>query len=84
MFSQGAYIFGDLFATDFDPPYIFMANRRTGKTEKIGANVASGLGASLKGTQLWSWSVDKSNELYFLSTGGVYRVVDAYRCKADC
>lgn len=81
---QGAYIFGDQFAMTFDPPMLFMANRQTGEVQKIGATVADGLGSSLKGTQLWSWSVDNAKELYYLSTGGIYRVVDGHRCKADC
>lgn len=69
---------------NFDPPMLFIGDRQTGDLQKIGAIVAPGLGKSIQGTQLWSWSVDKDKELYYLSTGGIYRVVDAYLCKADC
>lgn len=80
---QGNYIYGDEFGTGFVSS-VYESGTSTiqqGGTVRVPFKVGT---SGVPDDMLFSWAVDRSNELYRLASSGIYRVTNASVCKLTC
>lgn len=81
--SQGNYIYGDQFGTVFVASVYESGTStvRNGGQVRVPIKVGT---EDVPEDMVFSWAVDRSNELYRLSSSGIYRVTNASVCKLSC
>lgn len=87
---QGKYLFGDYSMTFFvADAYIYgggtnFLDKWPWKTVQLYEKNSRGRVVSYRTNELYSFGIDRSNELYGLTSSGIFRVTDSANCRISC